>query len=289
MLRAPREAQWLALMNCATIASQRPDLLRPHLAEFFVSNDTAAAAALKLEILTHLVDEGNISKVLRELASYVKHERTSFVRATVQAIGRCAIGIPTVTDSCIASLMRLLTNRSEVVVAEAVIVLKRLLQTPAAAESEHVIRQLARLLDTITVPTARAAITWLCGEVSRAMCLDCWLSPRSVQYNARIAEYAPDVLRKLAKSFALEDTSVKLQVINLAAKLYVAKKDGTVKPEVELFVSCCVEIRQLFEYVLTLAKYDQCYDVRDRSRLLRVLLLSDKVKPSGFGFSALTL
>ena len=139
--------------------------------------------------------------------------------------------------------MRLLSNRSEAVVAEAVIVLKRLLQTPTAAENDGVIRQLARLLDSIAVPTARAAITWLCGE-----------------YNERIAAYAPDVLRKLAKSFALEDAAVKLQIINLGAKLFVARGD---------------DVRTLFEYVLTLAKYDLSYDVRDRSRLLRLLLLSD--------------
>ena len=198
---------------------------------------------MKLDILTHLVDEGNISKLLREFASYVKHEDKRFVRATVQAIGRCATRIPAVLDSCIASLMRLLTNRNEAVVAEAVIVLKRLLQTPAAAENEAVIRQLARLLDSIAVPTARAAITWLCGE-----------------YHARIAPYAPDVLRQLARSFALEDTQVKLQVLTLGAKLFAARPD---------------DVRALFEYVLTLAKYDQSYDVRDRARLVRALLLGD--------------
>lgn len=243
ILRSSREAQWVALHQCATLAASKPDVLRAHMQEFFVSNDPSLAAQMKLEILTHLVDETNIAKLLREFASYVKHEDKRFVRATIQAIGRCATQIPAVLDSCIASLMRLLSNRSEHVVAEAVIVLKRLLQTPAAAENEAVIRQLARLLDTIAVPTARAAITWLCGE-----------------YHARIALYAPDVLRQLARSFALEHTEVKLQVLTLGAKLFVARPD---------------DVRALFDYVLTLAKYDQSYDVRDRARLLRALLVSD--------------
>jgi AP-3 complex subunit beta len=243
ILRASRESQWVVLHQCATLAATKPDVLRAHMAEFFVSNDTTLAAQMKLEILTHLVDETNIAKLLREFATYVKHEDKRFVRATIQAIGRCATQIPAVLDSCIASLMRLLSNRSEHVVAESVIVLKRLLQTPAAAENEAVIRQLARLLDTIAVPTARAAITWLCGE-----------------YHARIALYAPDVLRQLARSFALEHTEVKLQVLTLGAKLFVARPD---------------DVRALFEYVLTLAKYDQSYDVRDRARLLRALLVTD--------------
>jgi AP-3 complex subunit beta len=243
ILRSSREAQWVALHQCATLAASKPDVLRAHMQEFFVSNDPSLAAQMKLEILTHLVDETNIAKLLREFASYVKHEDKRFVRATIQAIGRCATQIPAVLDSCIASLMRLLSNRSEHVVAEAVIVLKRLLQTPAAAENEAVIRQLARLLDTIAVPTARAAITWLCGE-----------------YHTRIALYAPDVLRQLARSFALEHTEVKLQVLTLGAKLFVARPD---------------DVRALFDYVLTLAKYDQSYDVRDRARLLRALLVAD--------------
>jgi AP-3 complex subunit beta len=34
--------QWLALMNCASVASAHPDLLRPHLSEFFVGANDAA-------------------------------------------------------------------------------------------------------------------------------------------------------------------------------------------------------------------------------------------------------
>lgn len=109
VLRSSREARWLALSNCATIAATRPELLRPHLQEFFVAHDAAAAAAIKLEILTYLVDEGNISKLLREFQSYVKSEDKRFVRATIQAIGRCATQIPAVMDSCIARLVLLLS------------------------------------------------------------------------------------------------------------------------------------------------------------------------------------
>jgi AP-3 complex subunit beta len=43
------------------------------------------------------------------------------------------------------------------------------------------------MVDKVTVPTARASILWLIGE-----------------YSDRISKLAPDVLRKMAKSFSDE-------------------------------------------------------------------------------------
>lgn len=54
------------------------------------------------------------------------------------------------------------------------------------------------------VPMARASILWLIGE-----------------YCEHVPKIAPDVLRKMAKSFTAEEDIVKLQIINLAAKLYL--------------------------------------------------------------------
>ena len=54
------------------------------------------------------------------------------------------------------------------------------------------------------VPMARASILWLIGE-----------------YCDHVPKIAPDVLRKMAKSFTAEEDIVKLQTVNLAAKLYL--------------------------------------------------------------------
>jgi hypothetical protein len=50
---------------------------------------------------------------------------------------------------------------------------------------------------------------------------------------------------------------VKLQILNLAVKLFLTNPEQT---------------KLLCQYVLTLARYDQNYDIRDRSRLLRQVL-----------------
>lgn len=70
--------------------------------------------------------------------------------------------------------------------AESVVVIKQLLQTQAADHFE-IISQMAKLLDFIAVPAARAAILWLIGE-----------------YNEKVPKIAPDVLRKMAKTFVDE-------------------------------------------------------------------------------------
>jgi AP-3 complex subunit beta len=78
---------------------------------------------------------------------------------------------------------------SEAVVAESVVVIKRLLQTQAA-DPKEIITHMARLLDSITVAQARAAILWLLGEHSQ-----------------KVPNIAPDILRKLAKTFSDEVTT----------------------------------------------------------------------------------
>lgn len=101
---------------------------------------------------------------------------------------------------------------------------------------------MSKLLDFITVPAARASILWLIGE-----------------YNEHVPKIAPDVLRKMAKSFVDEENSVKLQVLNLAVKLYLNNPQQT-----EL----------LCQHIFNMAKYDVNYDIRDRARFLRPFIFN---------------
>ena len=56
----------------------------------------------------------------------------------------------------------------------------------------------------------------------------------------------------------LQEDIVKLQILNLAAKLCLTNSKQT---------------KLLCQYVFNLAKYDQNYDIRDRARFLRQLIL----------------
>ncbi|KAG7238620.1 hypothetical protein INR49_030694 [Caranx melampygus] len=244
LLRSHREVQYIVLQNIATMSIQRKGMFEPFMKSFYVrSTDATHIKTLKLEILTNLANEANISTILREFQTYVKSQDKAFAAATIQAIGRCATNISEVTDTCLNGLVLLLSNRDETVVAESVVVIKKLLQTQPTQHSE-IIKHMAKLFDNITVPMARASILWLMGE-----------------YCERVPKIAPDVLRKMAKTFTAEEDIVKLQTVNLAAKLYLINSKQT---------------KLLTQYILNLGKYDQNYDIRDRTRFIRQLIVPNE-------------
>ncbi|KAF7478309.1 AP-3 complex subunit beta-1 [Marmota monax] len=244
LLRSNREVQYIVLQNIATMSIQRKGMFEPYLKSFYVrSTDPTMIKTLKLEILTNLANEANISTLLREFQTYVKSQDKQFAAATIQTIGRCATNISEVTDTCLNGLVCLLSNRDEIVVAESVVVIKKLLQMQPVQHGE-IIKHMAKLLGSITVPVARASILWLIGE-------NC----------ERVPKIAPDVLRKMAKSFTSEDDLVKLQILNLGAKLYLTNSKQT---------------KLLTQYILNLGKYDQNYDIRDRTRFIRQLIVPNE-------------
>uniref|UniRef100_A0A8C1T3Y1 Adaptor related protein complex 3 subunit beta 1 n=1 Tax=Cyprinus carpio TaxID=7962 RepID=A0A8C1T3Y1_CYPCA len=219
-------------------------MFEPFMKSFYVrSTDATHIKTLKLEILTNLANEANISTILREFQTYVKSQDKAFAAATIQAIGRCATNISEVTDTCLNGLVLLLSNRDETVVAESVVVIKKLLQTQPSQHSD-IIKHMAKLFDNITVSMARASILWLMGE-----------------YCEHVPKIAPDVLRKMAKTFTSEEDIVKLQTVNLAAKLYLTNSKQT---------------KLLTQYILNLGKYDQSYDIRDRTRFIRQLIVPNE-------------
>ncbi|KAM9312783.1 AP-3 complex subunit beta-2 isoform 2-T2 [Gastrophryne carolinensis] len=241
LLRSHSEVQYVVLQNVATMSIKRRGMFEPYLKSFYIrSTDPTQIKILKLEVLTNLANETNISIILREFQTYIRSMDKDFVAATIQAIGRCATNIGKVRDTCLNGLVQLLSNRDELVVAESVVVIKKLLQMQPAQHSE-IIKHMAKLTDNIQVPMARASILWLIGE-----------------YCEHVPKIAPDVLRKMAKTFTNEEDIVKLQIINLAAKLYLTNSKQT---------------KLLTQYVLNLAKYDQNYDIRDRTRFIRQLIV----------------
>jgi len=148
------------------------------------------------------------------------------------------------------------------VVSSAVMVLKHLVQTQLSAQTPivsastsqsplSIIAHLARRIDDIKHSHARACVLWLVGQYAA--------TDERGPGPEGIADWAPDVLRKLAKSFSQEASLVKLQTVTLAAKLYVlSPADRT--------------LGLLSQYVFTLARYDENYDIRDRGRMLSSLL-----------------
>uniref|UniRef100_A0A182M0Q2 AP-3 complex subunit beta n=1 Tax=Anopheles culicifacies TaxID=139723 RepID=A0A182M0Q2_9DIPT len=242
LLRSYKEVQSIVLTCIASMSIERKSIFEPFIKSFFVrTSDQTHIKLLKLEILTNLATGTNISVILREFQTYISSNDKEFVASTIQAIGRCAVSISEVTETCLSGLVHLLSNKDEYVVAESVVVIKKLLQTKKEEHFE-IISQMAKLLDFIQVPAARASILWLIGE-----------------YNEKVPKIAPDVLRKAVKSFIDEQDIVKLQVLNLAVKLHITNPKQTTL---------------LCQHLHNLARYDPNYDIRDRARFLKPFLLA---------------
>uniref|UniRef100_H2Z3B1 AP-3 complex subunit beta n=1 Tax=Ciona savignyi TaxID=51511 RepID=H2Z3B1_CIOSA len=249
LLRGRREVQAVVLQNIASMTLMRKGIFEAFLKSFYVrSTDPTHIRVMKLEVLTNLATESNISIILREFQTYVRSSDKQFVAHTIQAIARCATNIEEVTDTCLAGLVSLLSNRDEAVVAESIVVIKKLLQMNPSQHCD-IIKHMARLVDNIQVPMAKASILWLIGE-----------------YSEFVPKIAPDVLRKAVKHFPSQENIVKLQIINLAAKLFITNQRQT---------------KLLAQYVLQLGKYDQSYDIRDRSRFIRHLIMPSSELANG--------
>ncbi|CAH2049606.1 unnamed protein product, partial [Iphiclides podalirius] len=131
--------------------------------------------------------------------------------------------------------MHLLSSKDEWVVCEAVVVVKRVVGGGASSARAAVSRAAKLLRSDRLAASARAAAVWLVAEHGAH-------HPR-----------AAAVLAHMAATFPDQDELVKLQLLSLAVKLSITQPDT---------LAMC-------SYVISMARYDASYDVRDRTRLLR--------------------
>ena len=222
-------------------------LFEPYLKSFFIkSKDVTLAKILKLEILTNLSNSANISLILREFQAYIMNyqDDLEFMSVTIQSIGKCASRINEIAPVCLNGLIKLLSNRNEAIVSQSIVVIRTQIINKDENVISMIIKQVTKLLTKVTTPRARATILWILAEFCNK--------------NEKALKSSPDVLRQITKSFCQESNIVKLEALDLAAKLYIINEDN--------------ERFKLMVNLFNLAKYDLNYDVRDRGRMLRQLL-----------------
>lgn len=283
LLRSPQDLQHIVMYNIVAICLVRPESFVRYASHFLVhSTDPSDISRLKLEVLTLLFPhcESHMKDmILSELEHFARSTNGDLVQDSVRAIGRCAQNDTMASGRCLRLLLKQISSQDGSLVAESLTVIRHLIQQDPQAHVKTVIR-LAKNLDATANPHGRATIIWLVGEFS------------SVREEDNIA---PDVLRILAKGFADESEAAKLQIVLLAAKVYLHYLNRTQNeleaskasepPDLE---STDLEIHDggnfepaqppshpipsLWTYILQLTRYDTSYDLRDRARLYRSLL-----------------
>lgn len=296
LLRSPQDIQQIALYDVVSVCLLRPEAFVPYATHFLVhAIDAPQVWRLKLEILTLIFPHCGIHMkgiILSELEHFTKASDAELVRESVRAVGRCAQSDSSTSTRCLRLLLNKISSPDGILVAESLTVIRHLIQQNPSSHTRTIVR-LAKNLDTMTNPQARASIIWLVGEFAGV---------------ADEENIAPDVLRILAKGFASESEAAKLQIVLLAAKVYVHhlnrnQEEANGAPE---FSQEAVDssnpseqghengfgdnsegsragtealppkaehpIAILWKYILLLARYDTSYDLRDRSRLYKALL-----------------
>nr|POE72366.1 ap-3 complex subunit beta-1 [Quercus suber] len=300
LLRSPRDIQHIALYNIVQVCLTVPTAFVPYYRQFLIhSSEASHLWRLKLEALTlifpHLSRDVQ-DLILAELEHFSKGHNSELIRESVRAIGRCAQASDTLTSRrCLSLLLRQIRSSDQHLVGEAIEVVRHLIQRNPDEHKQTVIR-LAKNLDLLTSPTARASIIWLVGEYASSD------DPEE--------GIAADVLRILIKGYVDEDDEVRGQILLLAAKVYLhflnvrntkqnaldalkpnpshgipqippsdleedegrCFRDEQTSPQAQQEPTASHPIEHLYAHALLLARYTPSYDLRDRARLYRALL-----------------
>ena len=209
LLRSPQDIQYLVLQNIVVIALIRTEPFVSYVGHFLVHTvDPPHISRLKVEVLTLIFPQCEISSkglILSELEHFTQGSDIALARESVRAIGRCAQSESQASLQCLNLLLKQVSSKDDKLVEESFIVVRQLIQQNPPRHTRTVIR-LAKMLDVLVSPQARASVIWLVGEFAGLDEQD---------------NIAPDVLRLLVKGFADESEPAKLQIVLLAAKVYL--------------------------------------------------------------------
>ncbi|GAB7350650.1 hypothetical protein MBLNU459_g1217t1 [Dothideomycetes sp. NU459] len=304
LLRGPPDINQIGLYNIVQICLTYPHHFVPYYRHFLLrANEGPQIWRLKLELLTLIFPYSTPDiqgLVLTELEHFSRGHDPALVRESVRAIGRCAQSSDSrIAARCLRLLLRQIHSPDQHLVAESLEVIRHLIQRDPLSHTKTVIR-LAKNLDTLTSPAARASVVWLVGEFAG------YAPDQSI---------APDVLRILVRGYVDESDDVRLQIVLLAAKVYLhwQNNENASKREAEArspsgpphqpnstvltpaddddsggFRDTALDdqtpvsavgptdpahpISLLYHHTLLLARYTPSYDLRDRARLFRALL-----------------
>ena len=284
LLRGPQDIQYIAMYSIVSVCLQHPRPFVRYLTHFlFKASDPPDISRLKFEVLTLLFphSESHLKDlILSEFSHVMASSIPSITEEAVRAIGRCAQSDTATSSRCLRLLLNQISSTDGHLVSESLTVIRHLIQQNPEGHTKIIIR-LAKNLDTTTNPQARASIIWLVGEFSKM---------------PEAENIAPDVLRILTKNFTEESEAARLQIVLLAAKVYLhhlhlnppppsppsppptdpatdnpfaSSSPPSSPPPAPLDPS---PIPKLWAHIVLLSRYDTSYDLRDRVRLYKSLL-----------------
>ncbi|KAJ7516116.1 hypothetical protein O6H91_22G043400 [Diphasiastrum complanatum] len=294
LLRSSPDSQYVVLSNIAMLVEAMPDLFENQYEDLFIrASDADHVRALKLDILVSIATESSISAILQEFQAYVRDPNREFAAQTVNAIGRCALRLTSITSDCMKGLLMLATNHQnnlhvmdetnrEENLSDRYKVLQKS-SKPNAKKGEIEDKYSKEAMVVTEAVLAISAIiqkdpvgqekefAWLIHKmdlirVPAARAVVIWMVGEHSSVGTHVPGMVPVVLRYLAASFTRESDETKLQILNTTAKVALRSQATTDKQLLQT-------VLLVLEYVLNLGIHDSNYDIRDRACMLRRLLI----------------
>ena len=164
------------------------------------------------------------------------------MRASVRAIGRCALKVESMVDKCISVLLTLLQSKVAYVVQEAVVVIRDIFRM-YPGKYTSVIVPLCAVMDLLDEPEAKASMMWVVGEY------------------ADVIDNAAELLDAFLDSFHDETPEVQVELLTAIVKLFLKQP---------------AKGQELVTAVLTMSTEESTNaDVRDRGYMYWRLLSTD--------------
>lgn len=246
-----------SLQIILAVSKKDPLIFIPHLNHFFIhEKDSLNIKKTKLQVLSSLASPSNADIILNELSKYTGSNNPRFASLSVRTIGDTAYEHRGIIPTAFTTLLRLMSRiaySDNRVLSEIVFALSKLLRLKRGTEDEqNALRHLCRKFTILQDPLAKASVLAIVGE----------------SYTKH-PEYAPQMIRYVAQKFDEELPEVKLQALNLAAKLIASNSQESEKSDKNLEVPL---------YLIKLCARDHALDVRDRAKLIIALVESQNEK-----------
>ncbi|CAK5268769.1 unnamed protein product [Mycena citricolor] len=201
LLHTSKEVERVVIAYIIELSRSSPNLFAPFYLQFLLrTDDLRSTKQDKIKLLLLLSNHDAHQAILRELIDCADDPDDVVVADAIHAVGKCAQMVPDCLPQCLTALMTMIKNRRGK--SGAVMVLKHLVQKQLSAATSSsfaavasappqspltIISQLARRIDDIRHPQARACVIWLTGQYAAS-------AEQGTSHPDGVVEWAPDLL-----------------------------------------------------------------------------------------------
>lgn len=258
LFSGPLRGKEVVLSSIGALLQKNPALFSPFIRTFYLLPvDSSEIRKLKLHILAKLIDGSTEvgKEVVREFAVYTRNSSLQVVLDSLSALSEVVCVSPQLSSQVLRLISPLLSHGNDKVVSKAVTVLRLLVaqRTDHASVSKLVFRLIESVVGgKLSNPVAVRTVVWLAGE--------------NISTHPSVAAAAPDLFRIFARSFVDLDTELKEEVLLLGLKIWFNLNGKS---------EMAARFRDMFFFVLEMARFDDAYVIRDQGRLLSCALDRD--------------